>query len=142
LDGLCQTVQSFLQARPEWFKAGTARALFTLEHEPVAGLGAPTIYQFLKTDEQRRILDFLSSSIELGRPIMLPPEVPQERVHEMRRAFDATINDAAFREEAYKMGLAITHRTGEQLEAVIKAAKETPPEIIAKAAQSSQWSAN
>jgi tripartite-type tricarboxylate transporter receptor subunit TctC len=142
LDGLCQTVQSFLQARPEWFKTGRARALFTLEHEPVAGLGAPTIYQFLKTDEQRKILDFLSSSIELGRPIMLPPEVPPERVQAMRRAFDATINDPLFREEANKMGLDITRRTGEQLEAVVRAAKETPPEIIAKAAQASQSSAN
>jgi tripartite-type tricarboxylate transporter receptor subunit TctC len=137
LDGLCQTVQSFLQARPEWFKSGTAHALFTLEHEPVAGLDAPTIYRFLKTDEQRKILDFLSSSIELGRPIMLPPDVPPQRVQAMRRAFDATIKDPAFREEAKKMGLDITHRTGEQLEATIKAAKETPPEIIAKAAQMS-----
>jgi hypothetical protein len=40
------------------------------------------------------------------------------------------------------MGLDITHRTGEQLEALIKAAKETPPEIIAKAAQASQAAAN
>jgi len=142
LDGLCQTVQSFLQARPEWFKTGRARALFTLENEPVGGLGAPTIYQFLKTDEQRKILDFLSSSIELGRPIMLPPEVPPERVQAMRRAFDGTVNDPLFREEAKKMRLDITHRTGEQLEAVIRAAKETPPEIIAKAAQASQSPAN
>jgi tripartite-type tricarboxylate transporter receptor subunit TctC len=135
LDGLCQTVQSFLQARPEWFRTGRAKALFTLEHEPVAGLAAPTIYKFLKTDEQRGILDFLSSSIELGRPIMLPPEVPADRVDAMRRAFDATIKDAAFRDEAKKMGLDITHRTGEQLEAVVQAAKDTPTAIIAKAAQ-------
>jgi tripartite-type tricarboxylate transporter receptor subunit TctC len=73
---------------------------------------------------------------------MLPPEVPSERVQEMRRAFDATINDPAFREEAKKMGLDITHRTGEQLEAVIKTAKETPSAIVAKAAQSSQSTAN
>jgi len=75
LDGICQTVQSFEITRPGWLKSGTAHALFTLEQEPVAGLGAPTIYPFVKTDEQRQILDFLSSSIELGRPIMLPPGV-------------------------------------------------------------------
>jgi tripartite-type tricarboxylate transporter receptor subunit TctC len=142
LEGLCQTVQSFRSARPDWITSGAARVLFTLEHDPVPGLGAPTIYRFVKTDEQKQVLDFLSSSIELGRPIMLPPGVPLEVVTAMRRAFDATIRDPAFEEEARKMGLEITHRTGEQLEAVIKAAAETPPEVIAKAAQLSQATAN
>jgi tripartite-type tricarboxylate transporter receptor subunit TctC len=135
LDGLCLTLQSFRNARPDWLKSGVARVLFTLEHDPVRGLDAPTIYRFVKTNEQRQILDFLSSSIELGRPIMLPPEVPPDIVAAMRRAFDATMNDPLLREEATKMGLDITHRTGEQLEAVIKAAAATPSDIIAKAAQ-------
>jgi tripartite-type tricarboxylate transporter receptor subunit TctC len=135
LEGLCQTVQSFQQARPEWFKSGNARALFTLEHDPVEGVDAPTIYKFVKTDEQRAILDFLSSSIELGRPIMLPPEVGPEIVTATRRAFDATLADPQLREEAKKIGFVITPRTGEQLEATIRAAMATPKEIIAKASQ-------
>ena len=142
IDGLCQTVQSFRSARPDWIKSGATRLLFTLEREPVAGLDAPTIYRFLKTQEQASILDFLSSSIELGRPIMLPPGVPGEVVEAMRRAFDATAGDPLFRDEAAKLGLEITHRTGEQLDALIKAAAQTPPEIIAKAAQLSQSGAN
>jgi hypothetical protein len=135
LEGLCQTVQSFQQARPEWFKTGRARTLFTLEHEPVEGVNAPTIYKFVKTDEQRAILDFLSSSIELGRPIMLPPGVPPAIVTATRRAFDATMADPELRAEATKMGFVVTARTGEQLEATIRGAMKTPEEIIAKASQ-------
>src|SRR4029077_8436657 len=52
LDGICQTVQSFRIPRPDWLRSGAARALFTLEQEPVAGLDAPTIYRFVRTDEQ------------------------------------------------------------------------------------------
>jgi tripartite-type tricarboxylate transporter receptor subunit TctC len=133
LDGICQTVQSFKITRPDWLRSGAARVLFTLEHEPVPGISAPTIYQFLKTEEQRKILDFLSSSIELGRPMMLPPGVAPDRLEAMRRAFDNTLADPQFRGEASKMGLEITHRTGEQIEALIRAAMATPPEIIAKA---------
>jgi tripartite-type tricarboxylate transporter receptor subunit TctC len=135
LDGICQTVQSFRLTRPDWIRTRTVRVLFTLEQEPVAGLDAPTIYRFLKTGEQKQILDFLSSSIELGRPIMLPPGVAPDRVEVMRRAFDATMADPQFGEDAKKMGFEITHRTGEQLEALIKSAAATPPEIIAKAAE-------
>ena len=142
LDGMCSTVQSFRNFRPDWIKSGMARVLFTLEKEPVPWTGAPTIYQFTKTDEQRQTLDYFSSSIEYGRPLLLPPEVPADRVRLLRRALEATVNDPAFREEAQKLGLDITLRTGEQLEALIRSAKETSPEIIERITKIIQSSAN
>ena len=54
LEGVCQTVQSFTRARPDWLKSGFARVLFTGEKDPVEGLNAPTIFQFAKTAEQRQ----------------------------------------------------------------------------------------
>jgi tripartite-type tricarboxylate transporter receptor subunit TctC len=140
LEGVCQTVQSFSRARPEWLKSGTARVLFTGEKEPVPGLNAPTIFQFAKTDEHRLILEFLASTLELGRPYMLPPGVPPETVQIMRRAFDATVNDPLFREEAVKLGVVITHKTGEQIQDLIMKASATPREIIARASELGQRS--
>jgi tripartite-type tricarboxylate transporter receptor subunit TctC len=142
LDGLCTTAQSFRNFRPDWIKSGVVRVLFTLEREPVSWLDAPTVYKFVKTQEQRLTLDFFSSSIELGRPLLLPPEVPPERVGALRRAFDATVNDPQFREEARRMGLEITPRSGETLQALIQAAKDTPPEIIERVAKIIQAQAN
>lgn len=138
LEGVCQTVESFMHFRPEWIKSGFARVLFTAEREPVPGLNAPTIFQFAKTDEQRKILTFFASTIELGRPYLLPPGVPAEVVQVMRRAFDATINDPALREEAVKLGLVVTHKTGEQITDLIMEASRTPPEIIARASELGQ----
>jgi len=60
----------------------------------------------------------------------------------MRRAFDRTLDDPRFREEANKMGFAITPRTGEQIEALIRGAMATPPDIIAKASAMSQSAPN
>jgi tripartite-type tricarboxylate transporter receptor subunit TctC len=142
LDGMCSTVQSFRNFRPDWIKSGTARVLFTLEREAVPWTGAPTIYQFTKTDEQRRILEYFSSSIEYGRPVMLPPGVPVERVQMLRRAFEATVNDPVFREEAKRLGFEVTLRTGEQLEALIRAAKEAPPELVERITKIIQSPAN
>jgi len=130
LDGMCATVQSLRNFRPQWFKDGIAHVLFTLERETVPWTKAPSIYQFVKTDEQRKILEYFSSSIEYGRPLLLPPEVPADRVQLIRRAFDATMKDPAFLEEAEKLGMEVTPRTGEQLEALIRAASEASPEII------------
>ena len=142
VDGMCSTVQSFRNFRPDWVKSGTARVLFTLERDVVPWTGAPTIYQFTKTDEQRRTLEYFSSSIEYGRPLLLPPEVPAERVRMLRRAFEATVNDPLFRAEAQKLGLEITLRTGEELEALIRSAKEASPEIIERVTKIIQSPAN
>jgi tripartite-type tricarboxylate transporter receptor subunit TctC len=138
LEGVCQTVQSFTRARPDWRTSGFARVLFTGEQDPVPGLDAPTIFQFAKTDEHRKILAFLASTLELGRPYMLPPGVPPATVEVMRRAFDATVNDPLFREEAVKLGVVITHKTGQQIEDLIMQASRTPSEIIARASEYGQ----
>lgn len=142
LDGMCSTVQSFRNFRPDWLKSGVARVLFTLEREPVPWTGAPTIYEFTKTDEQRRTLEYFSSSIEYGRPLLLPPGVPPERVQMLRTAFEATVNDPVFRGEAQKLGLEVTLRTGEQLEALMRTAKQAPPEIIERITKIIQGSPN
>jgi tripartite-type tricarboxylate transporter receptor subunit TctC len=76
------------------------------------------------------------------RPRLLPPEVPRERVQALRRAFDATVNDPQFRDEAKRMGFDITLRTGEELQALVQAAKETPAEIIERVAKLVQAPAN
>ena len=133
VEGVCQTVQSFSRAKPEWLKNGTARVLFTAERDRVPGVNAPTIFQFAKTDEQRAILAFTASTLELGRPYMLPPGVPPEVVHAMRRAFDATVKDPLFHQEAAKIGVVITHKTGEEIEDLIMKAAATPKEIIDRA---------
>lgn len=138
LEGVCQTIQSFSRAKPEWLKSGYARVLFTGEKDPVPGLNAPTIFEFAKTDEHRKILAFLASTLELGRPYMLPPGVPPEIVQVMRRAFDATLTDPAFKEEAVKLGVVIAHKTGEQIQDLVLAASKTPPEIIARASELGQ----
>ena len=130
LGGICQTVQSFARERGDLFKSGAAHVLFTLKHRPVEEFGAPTIYDFVKTNRQKQVLDFYSSTIELGRPIMLPPGVPFDRVEAARKAFDDTMNDADFRREATKLGLDVTLTSGTELAKIILSSQNIPQDII------------
>ena len=98
-------------------------------------LKVPTVFKFAKTDEQRKILKFHASSLETGRPWLAPPGVPAERVQALRRAYDATMKDRAFLEEAKQRKLEVDARTGEEIEAVIRAVASLPDDLIAKAAQ-------
>jgi tripartite-type tricarboxylate transporter receptor subunit TctC len=135
VSGICQTVTAFAQSAQNMLDDGTVRLLFTTERERVAGLKVPTIFEFAKTDEQRNILAFHASSLETGRPWLAPPGVPADRVDALRRAFDATMTDQAFLDEAKQRNLEVTPRTGEQIEAVLRAVADLPEELRAKAAE-------
>lgn len=131
--GICETITGFDETRRDWLRPGKVRMLFNLEQKPVPGMDVPTVYQFVKTEDQRRILNFYSASLELGRPILAPPNVPADRIQALRRAFDATMVDAAFLQEAKSMGLKVTARTGEELAAIVQGVMETPQDLIEKA---------
>jgi len=130
---LFTTVGGPVSARRQWVTEGKMRVLFNMEGERVPWLDAPTIFEFAKTDEQRAVLAFFAGNTRLGRPLMLPPDVPAERVALMRRAFDATMRDAAFLKEAETMGFEVSPQPGEAIAALVAAALATPEAIVRKA---------
>ena len=133
--GICQTVTAFAQSAQNMLDDGTVRLLFTTERERVPRLKVPTIFEFAKTDEQRDILAFHASSLETGRPWLAPPGVPADRVNALRRAFNATMKDQAFLDEAKQRKFEVDPRTGEQIEAVLRAVASLPEELITKAGE-------
>lgn len=133
VQGMCETITAFDHTRRNWIATNKIRLLFNMEQQPVVGIDAPSIYEFAKTDEQNRILNFYSASIELGRPMLAPPDVPADRVTALRRAFDSTMADKAFLDEAKTMGLTVTSRSGEDIQAIVKSVMETPQALIEKA---------
>ena len=90
-------------------------------------------FRCARSEEQRQVLTFFAGNTRLGRPLMAPPEVPAERVTMLRRAFDATMKDAAFLKEAETMGFEVSPQTGEAIAALVAAALATPEEIVRKA---------
>ena len=133
--GICQTVMAFAQAGQHLLDTGAARMLFTTEHGRVAAFKVPTVFEFAQTDEQRKILAFHAASLETGRPWLAPPNIPAERVQALRRAYDATMKDRGFLEEAKQRKLEVDPRTGEQVEEVIRSIASLPEDVIVKAAQ-------
>jgi tripartite-type tricarboxylate transporter receptor subunit TctC len=128
--GFVISVGGPLGARRQWVETGQMRILFSMEPERVPWLGAPTIFESVKTDEQRQVLTFFAGNTRLGRPLMAPPDAPADRVEALRRAFDAAVADAAFRKEAESMGFEVAPQTGEQITALVTQALATPKEIV------------
>lgn len=133
-DALCGLAYSTLMtSNPDWILDKKVNILIQISRKKRAELGdTPGIYEFAKTDADRKLLDLWTIPQEMGRPFVAPPELPKERVTTLRRGFDATMQDPVFLEEAKKAHLVIDPMTGEEMSALIGAAYETPKEIVEK----------
>ena len=94
----------------------------------------PTLYELMdkyKTPESgRRLATVILASGDLGRPIVAPPALPQERTKILREAFNKTMSDPEFLAEAKKKKLDVEPTRGEELEAMAKEVISQPPDVI------------
>ena len=84
-----------------------------------------------KTEEMgRRLATVVLASGELGRPYLLPPGIPAERLKLLREAFMKMVTDPEFLAEAKKRNLEVEPSIGEELEKIAKEVMAQPPEVI------------
>ena len=138
VEGICQTVGALRAWRPDWLANGKMRVLFNLERTPIAEFKAPSIMSFAQTPEQKQILSLFSASVELGRPIVAPPETPPDRIAILRQSFEQVMADPDLRAEAEKLKMDLSLVRGEELTSLVKNLMSTPTEVLKKAQALSQ----
>jgi len=90
----------------------------------------PLLRALARTADEQSMFDFISSAVVIARPVVTNAGVPGERVATLRRAFDATLSDPAFLEDAARQSLEIGARSGEELQRIVAALIETPPAVL------------
>jgi tripartite-type tricarboxylate transporter receptor subunit TctC len=93
----------------------------------------PLMHELGRDDEERQILQLISSPAALGRPFFLPPEVPAERVEALRKAFAATMRDPDYIAEGNKVRLDMNPLSAERVTQLVNATVHAPPAIVTKA---------
>jgi tripartite-type tricarboxylate transporter receptor subunit TctC len=125
---------SLRSTRPDWFEDGSVRVLLQYGPQKVEALAdVPFAHDIVTDPEAIELMDVAFASLAFGRPFLLPPDVPAERVAAMQAAFEAVLKDPAFLAEAESMHLDVaTPRTGAQLAETLAAAYAASPEVIGK----------
>jgi tripartite-type tricarboxylate transporter receptor subunit TctC len=89
--------------------------------------------EFAKDEPTRQQIRLLIVTQDLDRPVLAPPGVPADRVKLLRNAFNATMDDPAFRADIDKLRLTLDWVPGEEVAKTIAAAYAMPPEVVAAA---------
>jgi tripartite-type tricarboxylate transporter receptor subunit TctC len=136
LDGVCGVSwSSFVAATPEWITQKKVYVLAQLNLEPHPDLkGVPVVLDLAKSPEDREAMRVVFARQAIGRPFAAPPKVAADRVAALRAAFDATMKDKAFLDEAAKARIEINPSTGAEVEALLKQVYATPEPIVKRAA--------
>ncbi len=123
---------------PDWFGDDKIRVLVQLSTKGHADLnkrGVPRAGDFARSDDERKVIELVLSQGIFGRPYVLPPGVPPDRVAALRKAFVVALNDKNLRMEADKMQFDVDPIGGEELQKLVSDLYATPPHLIERARQ-------
>jgi tripartite-type tricarboxylate transporter receptor subunit TctC len=139
VQGLCGFSWSSLKAqRPDWMTSGFIRVIVQ-EHDKgnpeINKMGVPLAVDYARTPEDRRVMELVYSSQTFGRPYMVAPGVPAERVAALRRAFMETMRDDELLAEARRIGIVIDPISGEELQALAEGIFATPLAVVERVKQ-------
>ena len=99
----------------------------------------PLALDFAKNEADRQLLEVMMVPLLFGRPYMVPPEVPLDRVAALRKAFDATMLDKDFLSDAEKSKLEVEAVSGVKMEELLKKAYSTPQKLIDRLTEVSKF---
>lgn len=118
-----------------WHKKNFDRHILQTAEKRDQRLGdVPTIYEIFdaeKTaDESRRVADVILRGGDFGRPMIVAPGVPADRVKTLREAYVKAITNAELLAEAKKARMDVEPVRGEDLDALAKRVIQQPPAVI------------
>jgi len=132
VDGRCSFVLSGMKvAKPDWLKPGGANLILQMALKRSPDLpNVPNIMEMVSKDEDRQMLELMMAPQEVARPFIGPPNMEADKKEALRRAFDKTMTDPAFLDDAKKMNVDVIPTKGEDVEAFIKKIYATPKPIV------------
>lgn len=122
---------SYKATQPDWLKDGKINLLAQIGLAKDKEMpNVPLLMDLGTNAEDRAALKLLSGVAAVGRPLVMGPGVPPERVAALRRAFDLTVKDPAYIAELQKINLPLNAMGGEELQKVVTDMVNTPKPIV------------
>jgi tripartite-type tricarboxylate transporter receptor subunit TctC len=115
----------------DWIRDKKINLLFQTAMTPHPEIpDVPPVVTLAKTEAQRQALELLFARDAIAFPFLAPPDLPPDRAKLLRQAFMDSFSDPELIADAKKASFDLSVVNGEQVEAIIKKAFATPPEVV------------
>jgi tripartite-type tricarboxylate transporter receptor subunit TctC len=129
VDGVCLAHDSLMTQTLA--RSGELNLLFQAALDPDPRLGnIPSVSELVQTEDVRPALELFFARTEVGRPFVAPPDIPEERLAILRKAFEETMRDPELLEEARRLQLNPFPITGEDIARVVAEAYEASTDVV------------
>jgi tripartite-type tricarboxylate transporter receptor subunit TctC len=137
IDGLCGwDWSSFKSQKPEWLRDNKANVLLQVSLDPhpeLTRMGVPQVFQFVKDADDRKAVELIISQTVFQRSYIAPPEISPAQLNVLRAAFDRTMADPQFLDDAEKMRIDISPMSGDKVQELVRRIYASPKEIVERA---------
>jgi tripartite-type tricarboxylate transporter receptor subunit TctC len=137
IDGACGwDWASFKSQRPDWLRENKVNVLLQVALEPneeLTKMGVPHIWEYVKSEENRKIVELVIGQQVFQRSYIAPPGVSPEALSILRTSFDATMKDPQFLSDSDKMRIDISPLPGAKVQEIVIKLHATPKDIVEKA---------
>jgi hypothetical protein len=137
IDGYCGFDWASLKSqKPDWVRDKSVNFLLQdaiEQNDELTKMGVPHVFKYVKTEENRKVVELILSQQVFHRSFIAPPETPAETLKILRDAFDATMKDPQFLAEAEKLRIDVAPLGGAKVQDVVQKLYESPKDIIEKA---------
>ena len=134
IDGVCGwDWSSFKSQRPDWLRDNKVNILVQVSLEPhpeLTKMGVPTVFPYVKSDEDRKVVELVIGQTVFQRPYIAPPGTPPAQLEILRKAFDETMSDPQFLAEAGEVRIDIEPLSGAKVQALVQRLYQTPNDIV------------
>lgn len=121
---------SLKSVKSDWLRDKKVTLLLqgALRNEPELG-DVPNALDFVKTAEDRKVMELHFTQKTAARPVIAPPDMPAGRLATLREAFMALARDPDFRAEGEKARMEIAPISGDEMDRVVALIAATPAAI-------------
>jgi tripartite-type tricarboxylate transporter receptor subunit TctC len=134
VDGRCGWSWSSIKStREAWIAEKKLNVLVHISDQKAPELAHVPLMSDFANDHQKQVLRLVTSRQVVGRPFAAPPGVPEDRKQALRAAFEATLKDPAFLDEANKLKLEVNPVSGAEVDKLVAELYRTPKDIVEEA---------
>jgi tripartite-type tricarboxylate transporter receptor subunit TctC len=116
-----------------WLAKGDAKVIMQMgmKRDPEFP-DVPTAIEVESAPADKQMFEIAFAEQVMGRPFVLPPSVPADRIAALRAAFNATMKDPQFLDDAKLQKAEIDPVGGEAINALLDRVYAAPPDLIAR----------